>query len=535
MRKVVAPTLVLAAILAGGQAADAATPKDALVMAWNLDALISLDPAQIAEVNGNDIMINVCDRLVQPNVKDVARIEPRLAESWSTSADGLTLTFKLRKDLKFPSGKPATAHDAVWSLKRAIHLNFGNAANLKEWGFTSEKADEQIVATDDHTITIKLDRPYPSGLLLSSAFSSNVSSILNKETGDKNAKTTDGKSDYGNGWFKTQSDCVGPYRLRTWNANDVVILEQTDNYWGQKPGLRRVIVRHVPEAGSQRLQLEKGDIDVARLLSSDDLTAMESNKDVHVETTLMHGFTYIAFNASDPIFGNPKVRHAFRYLVDYEALGKSVMKYYGAPRASLVPIGAFGALDEKAGQPFKLDLDMAKKLITEAGHPNGFSKKLIHTSTSFNPVLAQHVQGNAAKIGIKLEIEQMADAQLFTKMRGREFEAGQIGWGAGYPDAHSMMSRHASNPDNRAEAKLAQYPTWRSAWQDPKVNEMVDKAMMERDENKRVATYHELQKYIMENGPMAYMFQTVRPIAYRKEVKNFQIGPFKVDYASASK
>ena len=127
----------------------------------------------------------------------------------------MTLTFKMRKDLKFPSGKPATAHDAAWSLKRAIHLNFGNAANLKEWGFTSEKADEQFVAADDHTLVVKMDKPYPVGLVMSAALSSNVASVLNKETGEKNAKITDGKSDYGNGWFKTQSDCVGPYRVRT--------------------------------------------------------------------------------------------------------------------------------------------------------------------------------------------------------------------------------------------------------------------------------------------------------------------------------
>src|SRR5580692_1811984 len=83
----------------------AATPKDTLVMAWNLDALITFDPAQIGEVNGNDIIRNVCDPLVAFDLKDVAKIVPATAESWSTSADGMTLTFKLRSDLKFPSGR----------------------------------------------------------------------------------------------------------------------------------------------------------------------------------------------------------------------------------------------------------------------------------------------------------------------------------------------------------------------------------------------------------------------------------------------
>ena len=124
---------------------------------------------------------------------------------------------------------------------------------------------------------------------------------------------------------------------------------------------------------------------------------------------------------SDPILGHPKVRHAFRYLIDYDGLGRTILEYQGIPRASLVPLGAFGALDKKAGQPFKLDLVRAKQLITEAGYPNGFSKKLILSANGFNPLVAQHVQANAAKIGITLELEQMADANLLTRARARDF------------------------------------------------------------------------------------------------------------------
>jgi len=523
----------LSLILAGH--AQAATPKDTLVMAWNLDALITFDPAQIAEVNGNDIISNVCDPLVNYDLKDVSKIVPGTAASWSTSPDGLTLTFKLRDDLKFPSGRPATAEDAVWSMQRAVLLGFGNSANLTQWGFTKEKIAEQIKATDDHTVVVTMDRPYPPGLILSAAFASNVTYLLDKQEGMKHAKTVDGKSDYGNAFFKTAPICVGPYHVARWDTNDVVILERNDIYYGEKPHLRRVIIRHVPESGAERVLLEKGDIDVARLLNTDDLKALAKNDNVRIEQTVMHGYTYLDFNTADPILGNPKVRLAFRYLIDYDGLAHSILEYQGAPRASLVPVGAFGALDEKEGQPFKLDLDKARQLITEAGYPNGFEKKFILSANSFSPDLAQHVQANAAKIGIKLDLEQMADANLFTRARSRDFEVMLIGWGAGYPDADSMISRHAVNPDNRLEAKLAQYPSWRSSWQDKWVNDMADKAKMELDPAKRIAMYHEIQKYMMENGPMAYICQTIRPIAMRKEVKDFAITPFNVAYWTATK
>lgn len=535
MRGIVAAAVGTMALMGG--AVQAATPRDALVMAWNLDALITFDPAQIAEVNGNDIIRNVCEPMVNYDLKDTSKIVPGTVAKWAVSEDGLTLTMTLRDDLKFPSGKKATAQDAEWSLHRAVMLGFGNAANITEWGFNKDNIATTIKATDEHTLAFKLDRPYPVGLLLSAMFASGSTGILDREEGTKNAKVTEGKSDYGNAFFKTAPVCVGPYRVTRWNTNDVVILERNDNYYGEKAKLRRVIIRHVPESGAQRLLLEQGDIDVARLLGTDDLKALAANvaATVAIEQTVMHGYSYLAFNGLDPILGNPKVREAFRYLIDYDGLAKTILEYQGAPRASLVPRGAFGALDAADGQPFKLDLERAKALLTEAGFPNGFAKKFILSANSFSPAVAQHVQSNAAKIGVTLQLEQMADAQLFTRARSREFEVLLIGWGAGYPDAHSMISRHAVNPDNRVEAKLAQYPSWRSSWIDAKVNEMADAAKMERDLAKRITAYHEIQRYMMKSGPMAYIVQTIRPIALRKEVKDFAITPFDVAYRTATK
>jgi peptide/nickel transport system substrate-binding protein len=539
VRAAIAATLFAAGLAAGTATtipqAQAATPRDALVMAWNLDALITFDPAQIAEVNGNDIIRNVCEPLVNYDLSDTSKLVPSTAESWSVSDDGLTLTFKLRNNLKFPNGRTATAHDAVWSMHRVVNLGYGNSANFTQWGFTRDKIEKMITAADDRTIVVKMDRPYPVGLILSAMFASGSTGIMDSEIGKKEAKTVDGRYDWGNPFFRTNPVCVGAYRVTRWNTNEVVMLERNENYFREAPKLKRIIIRHVPESAAQRLLLEKGDIDVARLLNTDDLRALSKNDNVAITTTTMHGYNYLAFNAADPIFSNPKVRLAFRWMIDYQGLGKTVLEFQGTPRNSLVPIGAFGALDEKEGQPFSLDLEKAKALLAEAGHPNGFTAKLIHSANNIAPTVAQHVQANAAKIGVKLELEQMADAQLFTRARSRDFAVLLIGWGAGYPDADSMISRHAVNPDNRVEAKLAQYPSWRSSWQDQSINQKADAARMERDPAKRIALYHEIQKHMMEHGPMAYIYQTVRPIAVRKEIKGFAITPFNVVYRSAGK
>ncbi len=220
MRRIFGTAVAAGLLLASS--AMAGTPRDALVMAWNLDALITFDPAQIAEVNGNDIIRNVCEPMVNYDLKETSKIVPSTAASWTVSDDGLTLTFKLRPDLKFPSGKKAKAQDAAWSLQRAVYLGFGNAANITEWGFTKDNVAEKITAVDDTTLLVKLDRPYPVGLLLSAMFASGTTAILDREEGTKAAKITDGKSDYGNAAFKTNPVCVGPYRVTRWQTNDVV-------------------------------------------------------------------------------------------------------------------------------------------------------------------------------------------------------------------------------------------------------------------------------------------------------------------------
>jgi peptide/nickel transport system substrate-binding protein len=527
-------SVVLLLSAGGGQAA---TPSDALVMAWNLDALITFDPAQIGEVNGADIIVgNVCSTLVQYDPKDTSKILPGMAESWSSSPDGLTLTFKLRSDLKFPDGTPATAEDAAWSMQRAVLLGYFSSSNLTQWGFNKDHITDQIQAPDATTLVLKLSKPYPAPLLLSAAFANNsVSVILSKAVGLKNEKIVEGKSDLGNAFFKTGPVCVGPYHVTRWNANDVVTLERNEIYFGPKPNLKRIIIRHVPESSAERLLLEKGDVDVARLLNTDDLKALESNKDIHIEQTLIHGLTYLALNTNDPILSNPKVREAMRYLIDYDGLKDTILPYKGVPRADLVPEGAFGALSRKDGQPFSLDLAKAKQLLTEAGYPDGFSKKMILGANDIAPAIAQHIATNAAKVGIKLELEQMADANLFTRGRNRDFEVQLVGWYSGYPDADAMVNRFAVDPDPRAEAKLVAVPVWRTGWQNIEINAKAEAARLEQDPEKRAEMYREIQTFMMHNGPMVFIYQFVRPIAVRTSVKGFTIAPFNVNYGSASK
>ena len=514
----------MAMLFTGG--AGAATPQDTLVMAWNIDAISTFDPAQIGEVVTNELITNTCDTLVDYQQEDPSKVRPALAESWEVSEDGQEITFLIRDGLSFPSGNKLTAGDIAWSMQRVVKLGFGNAATMTEYGFTEETVDEQITAPDDRTLVVKLDKPYPMSLFLQAIGANRVSIGLDRELLLK--EENDG--DFGNKYLTTNTACVGPYRLRQWNAGEVVVLEANEGYWRAQPAMKRIIVRHVAEASTQRLLLEQGDVDVARDLTPEDMKALEQNPDVEIVRTLRPQLVYWAFNNADPAFANDKVRLAMRYLIDYDGLARTVMAYDGEPRASFVQMGAFGALGKEEGQPFKLDTEKAKELLAEGGYPDGFDTTMIIATLPYTAPLAQHVQANAAKVGVNIKIEQMASAQLFSKVRGRDFDTAILGWQTSVADAHGMASRQIYNPDNSEEAKLTMYPSWRGSFRSEEANRMIEEALLERDTARRENIYKDLQRQMLEKGPVAYMFQMYNTAGIRKDVKDWTWNGFRTYY-----
>ena len=524
-------TALLAASLA--TPASAATPRDTLVIAWNLDNLYTFDPAQIGEVTTDEIMNNVCDPLILTSYDSAKELVPGIAESWSISEDGKLWTFKIRKGLKHsPSGNPVTAKDAEWSMQRVVLLNLNSANIITKWGITKDNVKQAIQAKDNDTLTVTFDKGYPQSLIGPVVFASRASFVLDQVEAMKHEVN----GDMANKWLGANTACVGGYKLKSWAANDTVVLERNDDYWRGQPKMRRVIVRHVPESAAERLQLEKGDIDIGRVLNGNDLGGIEAGKAAKVVRTPRTQFYYITFNQQDPILSKPKVRQAIKYLVDYEGLEKTVMKYEGRVRQSLVPMGAFGALSYEEGKPFTLDLEKAKALLAEAGHPNGFEKELIVGNAFPYPDIAQHIQANAAKIGVKLNVVIMAYGQVVARHRARNFEMTMSAYYITVPDADGFVEQMAFNPDNSAEAKgNAQYPTWRASFFDQYYNDFREKALFEKDVKKREEMYKEVQRKHMLDGPFAYLFQTFRVMGVSNVITDFKANEDRVWYATFAK
>ncbi|WP_208439567.1 ABC transporter substrate-binding protein [Bartonella grahamii] len=501
------------------QQVSAKTPADTLVMAWNLDAISTFDPAQLTDVYGSEIVRNVCDNLVSTATDDPAKMVPALATHWDVSGDdhSTVITFHLRDGLKFNNGKPANANDLVWGMRRVVKLKMGNAAIFNEYGITEQNVDDVLQAVDEKTVVMKFDKPYPAELILNNIVASPATALLDRKTIMKHEKN----GDLGNQYLKTHAACVGPYQLKSWRPGEAILLRASSHYWGQAPKLKQILIRHVAEPGTQRLLLQKHDIDVARNLTPEDLADLQKTTDVKIKEVLEPSMMYWGFNTTNPIFAKEKVRLAMRYLIDYEGLGKKLLKGIGIPRASFVPLGNLGALDEKEGQPFKLDIQKAKQLLAEAGYPNGFEANFLVSNAPYTLLLAQSLQDSAAQAGVRLKIERLAGTQLFSKLYARAFDTIFVGWNNDSADPHTMASRLVYNPDNRFEAKNTAYPSWQHGYFDAKMNQKVEDALFQKDPQKRAQIYADLQRELMQKGPYAFIYQKYGVVAMTPDIKKW--------------
>jgi peptide/nickel transport system substrate-binding protein len=301
---------------------QAATPKDTLVVVMAFDDIISLDPAEAFEISAGELMGNGYDRLLRYDVQDPSKLVPDLAKGWSVSADGKTYSFELKPGIKFASGNPVTAEDVVFSLQRAVLLDKTPAFILTQFGLKKENVKDVIKQTGPLTLTITTDKAYAPTLVYN-CLTANVAAVVDKKLVMGKEAVKDGAGDMGYAWLKTNFAGSGPLKIREWRANEIVALERNDNYWGAKSKVGRVIYRHIKESATQRLLLEKGDADVARNLTPQDLDALAANKDIKTTSTPKGTVYYFSLNQKNPQLAKPEVREAFKWLVDYDAIGKT--------------------------------------------------------------------------------------------------------------------------------------------------------------------------------------------------------------------
>lgn len=512
--------LLALALMMGSGAAYAKTPPDQLIIGMNMNNLLTLDPAAMTGNEVVGIVVNLYDSLVELDPNTLTNVKPALAKSWDISPDGKTLTFHLRDNVTFHSGNPLTAEDVVWSMRRLLHLNLAQASVWKSYGFSKKNIDQQIKALDDHTVQLTLPKANDPQLVIYSLGALGNLGVLDRKT----VLSHEVNSDWGNRWLTTNEAGSGPFMLDTWQAKDVLRMQRNPTYWREAPKMNRVVLRHFQESQTLRLMVEKGDLDIASNMAVADINALRKDPQLTVEAVQKGTVYYVAMSMKEAHFANPKVREAVRYLIDYQGINKALMPGYGVLHQRPIKAGMPSTLPDPG---YKLDIPRAKKLLAEAGYPDGFDTTLRVLADQPFLNIAIAVQSTLMQAGINAKIITGTGNQIYGAMRERKFDmlVGRGGSGV-EPHPHSSLRALVYNPDNSDEARLTNFQGWRTGFYDKPLNEMIDKALLERDSQKQIADYQQIQvRYDQLIPALIPLSQMVDSVVVRNEVKNFQSHP----------
>ena len=408
------------------------------------------------------------------------RLKPGLAETWKPIND-TTWEFKLRPNVKFHDGSPFTADDVVFTFERA-----GNVPNSPS-SFGLYTKGKRVTKVDDLTVHLVTEGPAP--LLPNDV--SNISIISKKAaegatTGDFNqAKAAIG---------------TGPYKLVEWVPGDRIVVAKNDAYWGDKPLFDKVTFKPIKADPARVAALLAGDVDFIENVPTADVERLKKEKNVNLSQGVSNRIIYLHMDhfrdktpfATGPAEGkNPlrdlRVRQAISKAINRPAIVERVMEGVAIPAGQLLPETFFGV--SKTLQPEKYDPEGAKKLLAEAGYPNGFGLTLHSPNGRYinDAKIAQAVGQMLSRVGIATQVETLPPNVFFTRAsqggpnKEPEFSLILVGWGSGTGEASSPLRSLLMTYDN-AKGNGASN---RGRYSNPEADKLIDQALQTLDDGKR--------------------------------------------------
>lgn len=384
----------------------------------------ALDPQYHSLTPNTQLSETLFDPLVRTDNK--AQPVAALAESWKV--DGDEWIFNLRKDVKFTDGTPFTAEDVVFTYDR-VHKVPNSPSSYALYLSTIN----QVEAIDDHTLRITTKGPSP--VLLANL--SMVPIMSHKAAaGDAPEGKTTTQLNSGDGLIGT-----GPYKFASWKRGAEIVLERNDDYWGKKPEWEKVIYRPITNSAARVAALLAGDVDLIEDPSTDDLERLKKDENFYVQETPSLRVIYVALNQGQDVPAgmsgtdgkNPltdkRVREALSLAIDRQAIVDRIMGGAAQAAGNLLAFPGFGA-SEKLSEAPKADVEKAKKLLAEAGYPDGFTLSLGSPAGRYtnDQRIAQTVAAMWARIGVKTNVETSAPAVFFKQRDQYAFSSYLAGW-----------------------------------------------------------------------------------------------------------
>lgn len=473
----------------------------------------AMDPHYHNLTPNNMISRHIYEPLVFQDEKQA--LKPGLAESWK-NVDDLTWEFKLRKNVKFHDGAPFTADDVLATFERAPNVPKSPSS------FAAYVRGKTVEKVDDHTIRIKTASPAPLVPVDLSTFGVISKACKDTTTEDFNA----GKCQGG----------TGPYKQAEFKPGDRIVLARNDAHWGGKPAWEKATFRFITSAPTRVAAILAGDVDVIENVPTSDVARLKGDAKIDVVTELSNRVVYFHmdhFRDVSPFIKardgseikNPlrdvRVRKALSMAINRPAIVERIMEKEAVPAGQLLPDGFFGT--SKNLKPLAFNLDAAKKLLAEAGYPNGFKMKMHGPNGRYvnDTKIIEAVAQMYTRLGLDIEIETMPPANFFSRAsQGAtgglpEFSFILVGWSAGTGESSDSLKALLATFD-RDKGMGA---TNRGRYSNPAFDAKLTEGLRTVDDKKRDGIFAEAMEISMNDVGLIPTHFQLNTWASRKGIK----------------
>lgn len=450
-----------------------------------------LDPHKATLAASMHYIENMYNTLFDYKEGSYSTVEGELVKKYDVSSDGTKYTFILHDNIKFHNGEPLTAEDVKYSIQRIIDLG------VRAHQFEMVK---EIQTPSEQKVVITLKQPM-APFLTYLAYPMNA--IVNKTVIEENGGKLD-SADAGS----------GPFQLVRWDKGQQLILKKFDDYFVEGlPYLDKVVWKNIPDSTARNTAIRNGEIHINLQLTPKDVTLLQNAEGVKVKSVTGTYWEYIGLNVDKGPLKNKKVRQAIAWAVDREALNKIVkLGQATVLKSGPIPPGHWAHLD-KAIYP-KRNLQKARKLLKEAGYPDGFHIQLIVGQNESQVKAVQVVKQQLKEVGIEVEVRQLESSIFFSKLGEHDFEMTIVGWvGFVDPDEYLYNIFHTNGKYNQ------------QGYSNPQVDRLLEKGRVTLDREKRKEIYDKAQAIIAKDAPMVFLYANKQSTALTENVKGFVVSP----------
>ncbi|HEX7022254.1 MAG TPA: ABC transporter substrate-binding protein [Trueperaceae bacterium] len=468
---------------------------------------VTLDSAAAQDGNSLTVSQQINETLVAHEPGGVKNI-PGLATEWSPNEDASVWTFQLREGVTFHDGTPFNAEAVKFNFDRwndpAHPQSFRDQGNTYagfEYVFGGFKGQGSILDSveviDDHTVAFHLNKSvgyFPS--MLSASYLGLDSPTAVKKAG----------IDYGTPGVGAVG--TGPFKFVEWNEGEQVVLQRYDDYWGKKAKVDTLVFRGIEDPTARLAELQAGSIDIAVLLSPDDAATIKQNPNLKLVPTKGLNIGYLGLYQEGPL-AKLKVRQAIAHAVDWDAVVDALYAGLGRRADQMIPPEIWGRSDKV--KAFDYDPELSKKLLAEAGYPNGFDTEFWYMPVSrpYFPVpqpIASTITSYLAEVGINAELKTEDWGVYLSNYYTGKYPIYMLGWSPDYYDPDNYLFTWFG-PGATGQAGLG--------WDAPQVLQWLQDARSAPTQEERAALYAKVNQAVYEQIPTI-------PVAYSDVVNATQ-------------